>query len=104
MKEYIECACDSFDCMMRLWYDNDPDFESFYIDYRVNRWLTSSDPDIYEVQGRFKKIKRYCHNLHLYFKTIKDAIFGLPIYQSANIMIDRKEARKIATFILNNID
>jgi hypothetical protein len=103
-KTYIECVCGSFDCLMRMWYYNDPDYECFYLDHRVNRWLTSSDPYSYEVKGRFKKLKIMLYNFRLYIKTLKDAIFGKPIYQSANIMLDRKEAKKLAEFILDNTE
>jgi hypothetical protein len=89
-----------------MWYYKDEEpYEAFYLDYRVNRWLTPSDYELtYEIRGRFKKIKRHWYNFRLYIKTIKDAIFGLPLYQSANIMLDRKEAEKLARFILNNIE
>ena len=70
---HIDCACISFNHVMRVIFEEDD--KSFYIEYRL--WNNLS------------------HNLKMIWK----ALFGKPVYFTVDTVLDDKGAKKLADFI-----
>lgn len=99
-KLYLECACNDFNDLIRVWYWNDDGFETYYVSHRVNKWPTSNDDPSARTYNTTSKITLAFYKFKNYISTVRDAILGNTIYQTCDTMLDKTEAIKLAKFIL----